>query len=128
MKRMIKPLQIRRGEIYLAQLFEFPHEDDTAVGKERPVLIVQNDEDNDNPHYPFVIVAPVSTKKLDRIYKQDVALKAGECGLASDSKILLGILRTILKSDLIRRLGKLNKQRLEEVNIKLFRELGFLER
>ncbi|NUO81519.1 type II toxin-antitoxin system PemK/MazF family toxin [candidate division KSB1 bacterium] len=124
----MKSLRIRRGEIYLAQLFEFPHEDETAVGKERPVLVVQNDEDNDNQHYPFVIVAPFSTKKLDRVYKQDVALKAGEGGLGSDSKILLGILRTILKSDLIRRLGKLNKQRLEEVNIKLFRELGFLER
>lgn len=124
----MKSLHIRRGEIYLARLFEFPHEDDTAIGKERPVLIVQNYEDNENLHYPFVIVAPISTKKLDRIYKQDVALRIGECGLASDSKILLGILRTILKSDLIRKPGKLNKPRVEEVNIKLFRELGFLER
>lgn len=124
----MKTLHIRRGEIYLARLFQFPHEDDTAVAKERPVLIVQNDEDNDNHHYPFVIVAPISTQKLDRIYKQDLALKAGEGGLGSDSKILLGILRTILKTDLIRKLGKLNKHSLEEVNIKLFRELGFLER
>jgi len=65
---------------------------------------------------------------LDRVYKQDVAIKARDAGLTSDSKILLGIIRTILKTDLIKKLGKLNKQRMEEVNIKLFRELGFLER
>ena len=62
-------MNIRRGEIYLARLFDFPHEDDRAAEKERPVLILQNDEDNENPHYPFVIVAPLSTKKLDRVYK-----------------------------------------------------------
>lgn len=121
-------MRVRRGEIYLARLFEFPHEDDQAVEKERPVLILQNDEDNDNAYYPFVIVAPLSTKKLDRVYKQDVAINAKDAGLTSDSKILLGIIRTILKTDLIRKLGKLNKRRKEEVNIKLFRELGFLER
>jgi mRNA-degrading endonuclease toxin of MazEF toxin-antitoxin module len=121
-------LRIRRGEVYIARLFEFPHEGDAATEKERPVLVLQNDEDNDNSYYPFVIVAPVSTKKLDRVYKQDVFIKAGEGGLTSDSKILLGIIRTILKTDLIRKLGKLNKQRMEEINIKVFRELGFLER
>jgi hypothetical protein len=35
-------MSIRRGEIYLARLFEFPHEDEQAVDKERPVLILQN--------------------------------------------------------------------------------------
>lgn len=119
---------MRRGEIYLARLFEFPHEDEHAVEKERPVLILQNDEDNDNHHYPFVIVAPLSTKKLDRVYKQDVVTKSKETSLPQDSKVLLGIIRTILKTDLVRKLGKLHKQRMEEINIKLFRALGFLER
>jgi len=96
----MKRIRIRRGEIYLARLFEFPHESDKATEKERPVLILQNDEDNDNPHYPFVIVAPLSTRKLDRVYKQDVVIKAAESGLASDSKVLLGIVRTVLKTDL----------------------------
>ncbi len=119
---------MRRGEIYLAKLFEFPHEDEPAVEKDRPVIILQNDEDNDNSHYPFVIVAPLSTKKLDRVYKQDVIVKSRDSGIARDSKILLGILRTILKTDLVRKLGKINKQRMEEINLKLFRALGFLER
>ena len=121
-------MQIRRGEVYIARFFEFPHEDQKAVEKERPVLILQDDEDNINQLYPLVIVAPISTKKLDRIYKQDILIPAREAGLNEDSKILLGIIRTIQKVDLVKKMGNLSKRRMEEVNIKLFRMLGFLER
>ena len=69
-------MQIQRGEVYIAKFFEFPHEDQKAVEKERPVLILQDDEDNINQQYPLVIVAPISTKKLDRIYKQDILISA----------------------------------------------------
>lgn len=120
--------QIRRGEIYIAKFFEFPHEGRKLAEKERPVLILQDDEDNFNQRYPLVIVAPISTQKLDRVYKQDVLIPAKEAGLTADSKLLLGIIRTIRKADLTKRTGKLNKERMEEVNIKLFRVLGFLER
>lgn len=120
--------RIQRGEVYLAKFFEFPHEDREIVAKERPVLILQNDEDNLNPHYPLVIVAPISTRKLNRIYKQDILTPSKEAGLAEDSKILLGIIRTIQKTDLVKKIGKINKNRMEKVNIKLFRMLGFLER
>jgi hypothetical protein len=41
-------MQILRGEVYIAKFFEFPHEDQKAVEKERPVLILQDDEDNIN--------------------------------------------------------------------------------
>ena len=122
------PKQIRRGEVYIAKFFEFPHEDRKLVEKERPVLILQDDEDNFNQYYPLVIVVPISTKKLDRVYKQDVLIPAQEAGLTENSKILLGIIRTIQKVDLAKKIGKLSKERMEEVNIKLFRVLGFLER
>lgn len=92
------------------------------------MLILQDDEDNHNRNYPFVIVAPISTKKLDRIYKQDILIPARVAGLTEDSKILLGIIRTIQKDDLLKRIGKLDKIQMEQVNIKLFRVLGFLER
>ncbi len=38
--------RIRRGDVYLAQFAAFPHEKE-VLGKERPVVIVQNDEDNE---------------------------------------------------------------------------------
>ena len=121
-------MQIRRGEVNIARFFEFPHEDQKAVEKERPVLILQDDEDNINQLYPLVIVAPISTKKLDRIYKQDILIPAEEAELNEGPKMLLGIIRTIQKVDLVKKIGNLSKSRMEEVNIKLFRVLGFLER
>jgi len=121
-------MQIQRGEVYIAKFFEFPHEDQKAVEKERPVLILQDDEDNINQQYPLAIVAPISTKKLDWIYKQDILISAREAGLNEYSKILLGIIRTIQKADLVKKIGNLTRRRMEEVNIKLFRILDFLER
>jgi len=113
--------------VYMAQFAAFPHEKESP-GKERPVIIVQNDEDNENQTYPLVIVVPVSTQKVDRIYKQDVLLPKGIGGLSDDSKALVGIVRTIQKTDLVRRLGRLTKAKLEEINLKLLRQMGFLER
>jgi len=60
--------------------------------------------------------------------KQDILLPAKEAGLRENSKLLVGIIRTIQKVDLARKIGKLSKRTMEEVNIKLFRMLGFLER
>jgi mRNA-degrading endonuclease toxin of MazEF toxin-antitoxin module len=35
-------MQIRRGDVYLAQFAAFPHEQG-AAGKERPVIVIQNE-------------------------------------------------------------------------------------
>jgi mRNA-degrading endonuclease toxin of MazEF toxin-antitoxin module len=120
-------MKISRGDIWLSKFFEFPHEN-TVNEKQRPVLIIQNDEDNGYFHYPFVIVLPITTKKTDRIFKQDVLIAKAISDLSEDSKILCGIIRTVLKKDLVKKIGKIDKKTLEQVNIKLFRQLGFLER
>lgn len=120
-------MRIRRGDVWLAQFAAFPHEK-RVPGKERPVVVVQNDEDNDNPAYPLVVVVPVSTQKVDRIYKQDVLLSRGTGGLSEESKALVGIVRTIQKTDLVKKLGRLPKEKVAEVNLKLLRQMGFLER
>lgn len=83
--------RIQRGEIFLAS-YHFPHED-RVVTKQRPVLVLQCDADNENPHYPLVIVAPITTRKIDRIYAQDVFLPEGEGGLDEYSKVLLGAMQ-----------------------------------
>ena len=50
---------IRRGDVYWIT-YAFPHEKAAAVEKEegiekqRPILVLQNDEDNRNVHYPLV--------------------------------------------------------------------------
>ncbi|MBC8234269.1 type II toxin-antitoxin system PemK/MazF family toxin [bacterium] len=58
-----------RGEIWTTIAYAFPHErDEYVTPRERPVLIVQNDEDNAASGYPIVLIAPITTRKLDRIY------------------------------------------------------------
>ena len=49
-------MKIERGEIYLAS-FSFPHE---GTDKVRPVIVLQCDEDNQNEHYPFVLISPIA--------------------------------------------------------------------
>jgi len=99
-------MDIRRGEVYLARFATFPHEQE-GPGKERPVVIVQNDEDNENPTYPLVVVVPVTTQKVGRVFKQDVLLPRGMGGLRENSKAFVGIVRTMQQADLVRKLGRL---------------------
>jgi len=122
--------RIRRGDVYLVA-YRFPHEagggqeaEDKA--KERPVLVLQNDEDNENERYPLVLAAPITTQKTDRIYKQDVLLPAGEANLKQTSKVLLGLTQPFLKKHLGRRIGCVSADRMRVVDVKLLRLFGFL--
>lgn len=104
-----------RGDVYRVS-YAFPHERDTAlvaadVEKERPVLILQNDLDNDNERYPLVLAAPITTQKTDRVYEQDVLLPAGEANLAHTSKVLLRLTQPFLKSRLGQRVGIFRRSR-----------------
>jgi mRNA-degrading endonuclease toxin of MazEF toxin-antitoxin module len=54
---------VRRGDIYWAT-YTFPHEQGVGtevaeIEKQRPVLIVQNDADNQDGRYPLVQAAPM---------------------------------------------------------------------
>jgi mRNA interferase MazF len=91
---------------------------DPAVGSEiaktRPVLIISND--TGNQYADRVIVAPISSGGIAKIYPFEVRLNAGEAGLSKDSKILLDQIRTLDKSRLGNQIGTLTVERLEEVN------------
>ena len=116
--------RIQRGEIFLASYY-FPHENQ-VVTKHRPVLVLQSNVDNENPYYPLVIVAPITTKKIDRIYEQDVFLPEGEGCLDEDSKVLLGAMQSVTKASLERRIGRVSPQIMEIIDLKLLRLLGFV--
>lgn len=124
--------RIRRGEVYLVS-YVFPHERRAATGgsnteKDRPVLILQNDEDNDNERYPLVLAAPITTQKIDRIYEQDVLLPAGDAKLKQESKVLLGLTQPFVKARLGRKVGRLAPHKMTQVELKLLRLLGFARR
>jgi len=123
---------IRRGDVFWAT-YVFPHERDaghkgTSVEKQRPVLIVQNDADNENEYYPLVQAAPITTRKTDRVFEQDVLLPAGEANLQQTSKVLLGLTQPFLKTHLGQKLGRVSSDRMRKVDVKLLRLFGFVRK
>ena len=90
-----------RGAVYLLREYTFPHQkDSSSVAKARPVLILQDDVENRNPRYPFVIVAPLTSQKVDALYPEDVLLPSGTANLPVTSKALLGLIFAVNKGAL----------------------------
>lgn len=76
-------------------------------GKIRPALIVQNDVSN--KYSPVTIVAAITSKAYSKEYSTNVELTTPEkYGLEFDSTILLNQIRTIDKSRIIKKLGRVD--------------------
>ncbi len=101
----------QRGALYWVNL-------DPTVGSEiaktRPALIISNN--TGNQYADGVIVAPVSSGNVQRVYPFEVRLEGGEAGLPKRSKVLLDQIRTVDKSRLGNRIGILTPERMEDVN------------
>ena len=105
---------VKRGEIYYADL-------SPVVGSEqggmRPVLIVQND--TGNRHSPTVIAAAI-TSRLDKAkLPTHIALSSQTTGLNRDSIILLEQIRTLDKSRLRERMGRIDENTMNAVDAAL---------
>ena len=102
---------VRRGDIYFADL-------SPVVGSEqggmRPVLIVQND--TGNRHSPTVIAAAITSQTGKARLPTHIELSARGCGLSRDSVSLLEQIRTIDKSRLRERMGRLDEATMQAVN------------
>lgn len=102
---------VRRGDIYYADL-------SPVVGSEqggmRPVLIVQND--TGNKHSPTVIAAAITSQVGKARLPTHIELSGQSCGLSRDSVILLEQIRTIDKSRLKERMGRLDEPLMTEVD------------
>ncbi len=101
----------QRGEIYWVKL-------DPTIGSEiaktRPALIISNN--TGNQYYDRVIVAPITSKSIDKVYPFEVKITKGEGGLDEISKILMDQIRTIDKSHLGEKIGKLESKIMRNVN------------
>ena len=102
---------VKRGDIYYADL-------SPVIGSEqggmRPVLIVQND--TGNRHSPTVIAAAITSQTGKARLPTHIELSGQSVGLNRDSVILLEQIRTIDKSRLRERMGKLDEGTMSEVN------------
>lgn len=102
---------VKRGDIFYADL-------SPVVGSEqggmRPVLIVQND--TGNKHSPMVIAAAITSQTGKARLPTHIELNAQSVGLSRDSVILLEQVRTIDKSRLRERMGKLDDTTMTKVD------------
>ena len=102
---------VKRGDIYYADL-------SPVVGSEqggmRPDLIVQND--TGNKHSPTVIAAAITSQTGKARLPTHIELDAQSVGLSRDSVILLEQIRTIDKSRLRERMGKLDDTTMTKVD------------
>ena len=102
---------VKRGDVFYADL-------SPVVGSEqgglRPVLIVQND--TGNKHSPTVIAAAITSQTGKARLPTHIELNAQSVGLTRDSVILLEQIRTIDKSRLRERMGKLDDNTMTKVD------------
>lgn len=96
---------VKRYEVYLVQL------DPTRgseIKKTRPCVVLSPDEMN--KHIRTVIVAPMTTKGRSYPTRVDCRFQG------KDGQIVLDQLRTVDKTRLVKRLGKINVQTQREVH------------
>ena len=102
---------VKRGDIYYADL-------SPVIGSEqggmRPVLIVQND--TGNRHSPTVIAAAITSKTDKARLPTHIELNARSVGLSRNSVILLEQIRTLDKSRLREKMGKLDEDTMTAVD------------
>lgn len=99
---------IKRGEIYLANLNPSLGSEQSGI---RPVLIIQND--TGNRYSPTVIVLAITSKEKKNI---PTHVKIGAMqGLEKDSVVLVEQVRTVDKERLIKRLGMLSFDKMQEI-------------
>ena len=102
---------VKRGDIFYADL-------SPVIGSEqggmRPVLIVQTD--TGNKHSPTVIAAAITSQTGKARLPTHIELNAQSVGLSRDSVILLEQIRTIDKSRLRERMGKLDDTTMTKVD------------
>jgi len=111
----------RRGEIFLVSF-------DPAVGHEikktRPALVIQNDIGNE--FSSTTIVAAITSRITDRPYPVEIALGPGRSGLKAPSTVRLDQIRTIDRERLIKRLGEVDSEEMEQIELALQISLGLI--
>ncbi|MBF2016766.1 MAG: type II toxin-antitoxin system PemK/MazF family toxin [Rivularia sp. T60_A2020_040] len=112
----------KRGEIYLVS---FEPTVGAEIKKTRPALILQNDISNQ--YSPITIVAAITSQFNEPLYPTEVLIKAPEGGLNINSVALLNQIRSIDKQRLIKYLGNLESDTLQEVDKAIEISLGLVE-
>ncbi|MGB9858519.1 MAG: type II toxin-antitoxin system PemK/MazF family toxin [Moorellaceae bacterium] len=108
----------KRGEIHLVDWSPGRGSEQAGI---RPALIIQNDVGNE--HSPTTIVAAVSTR-VKKVYPFHVLITPEESGLDRPSVVKLEQLMTIDKTRLVKKVGTLSEEKMEEVDRAIHLSLG----
>ena len=104
---------LRRGDVVYAR---FDPIKGSEQGGTRPALVLSPDKSN--LRSPVVILAPMTTRNLDRIYPHEVRIVAGD-GPPLDSKVLTGQLRSMSKSRVLSFYGHVSDATMRDVDAAL---------
>ncbi|MDO8467829.1 MAG: type II toxin-antitoxin system PemK/MazF family toxin [Nanoarchaeota archaeon] len=110
---------IKRGDLFLANLEPTKG---AEQGRIRPVIIIQNNIFNN--YSPTTIVVPITSKIPNKKYLTSVIISKQDSKLKKDSTILTNQIRTIDKGRIIRRLGILNNEIMNKVDLAIKISLG----
>ena len=111
----------KRGEVYVVS---FDPVVGSEIAKTRPALIIQNDIGNRVS--PITIVAAFSSQVRQPLYPFEVLVRAPEGGLTVDSTVRLNQIRTVDKSRLHKRLGKVSAATMGAVDAAIKISLGLV--
>jgi len=102
-------MNIKRGDIYYADLSPVVGSEQSGI---RPILVIQNDIGN--KFSPTIIGVPI-TSKVKTSMPTHIAIEGNKYGLEKNSIILAEQIRTLDKSRLKEKVGRLDKRLLNEV-------------
>ena len=113
---------IKRGDIWLVKLDPtLGHE----IKKSRPAVIIQNDLGN--TYSPITLIAPLTSQNIESVYPVEVLLTKKDSGLEKDSKVLLNQIRAIDKKRLIKKIGRVNVEKLMHIDNAIKISLGLVD-
>jgi len=115
-------MPIKRGEIYWVDFGNTVSAVGSEQAGERPAVIIQNDVGNESS--PVTIIAPITSKMYSKIFPTNVVVHSGVGGLSMDGTILLNQIRTIDKTRIKERIGKLPDQIMKKVDDAIKTSLG----
>ena len=110
---------VKRGDIFYADLSPVVGSEQGGV---RPVLIVQND--TGNRHSPTVIAAAITSQMGKAKLPTHISVEPMSCGLPKESIILLEQVRTLDKRRLRERMGHVEEQVMEKVDLAIAVSFG----
>ena len=112
-------MEVHRGEVFYADLSPVVGSEQGGV---RPVLIVQNEIGN--RHSPTVIAAAITSQMGKAKLPTHIELQAMRYGLPKESVILLEQVRTLDKKRLREKMGHVEENVMEKVDLAIAVSFG----